>query len=174
MQSGKKAVESMKESAANVAASAKAGMDKTKATVQEKMEKVTARDPLAKEIAEEKKEAKIHEAELNKQEARQHNAAVRQAATGAAAATHGTHPTTHSTATYSTTGAHGYTTGTQQTSALPGHGTGQPTGLVTEGVVGAHPIGTETGTGRTTTAHNPLAGGGTGYGTGTRTGGSYT
>lgn len=37
MQSGKKAMESMKESAANVAASAKAGMDKTKATVQEKV-----------------------------------------------------------------------------------------------------------------------------------------
>ena len=37
MQSGKNAMESMKESAANVAASAKAGMDKTKATVQEKV-----------------------------------------------------------------------------------------------------------------------------------------
>lgn len=37
MQSGKKAMESVKESAANVAASAKAGMDKTKATVQEKV-----------------------------------------------------------------------------------------------------------------------------------------
>ncbi|XP_038883398.1 11 kDa late embryogenesis abundant protein [Benincasa hispida] len=175
MQSGKKAVESMKESAANVAASAKAGMDKTKATVQEKMEKVTAHDPLAKEIAEEKKQAKIHEAELNKQEAREHNAAVRQAAT-AAAGTHGTHPTTHPTATYSTSGAHGYTTGTQQMSALPGHGTGQPTGPFVEGVVGAHPIGTETGTGRTTTAHNPLVGGRTGYGTqtGTGTGGGHS
>lgn len=132
------------------------------------MEKVTAHDPLAKEIAEEKKQAKIHEAELQKQEARQHNAAVRQSAT--AAATHGTHPTTHPTATYSTTGAHGYTTGTQQMSALPGHGTGQPTGGVTEGVVGAHPIGTQTGTGRTATAHNPRVGGATGYGTGTGTG----
>ena len=37
MQSGKNAMESAKESAANVAASAKSGMDKTKATVQEKV-----------------------------------------------------------------------------------------------------------------------------------------
>ena len=37
MQSGKNAVESMKESAANVAASAKSGMEKTKANVQEKV-----------------------------------------------------------------------------------------------------------------------------------------
>ncbi|XP_022924969.1 late embryogenesis abundant protein 46 [Cucurbita pepo subsp. pepo] len=171
MQSGKNAMESMKESAANVAASAKAGMDKTKATVQEKMEKVTARDPLAKEIAEEKKQAKIHEAELHKQEAREHNAAMKQATT--ATATHGMHPTTHGTATYSTTGAQGYTTGTQQMSAVPGHGTGQPTGQVTEGVVGTHPIGHQTGTGRTTTAHNPNVGGG-GDATRYSTGGGYS
>lgn len=37
MQSGKNATESMKEAAANVAASAKSGMEKTKATVQEKV-----------------------------------------------------------------------------------------------------------------------------------------
>ena len=37
MQSGKKAAASAKESASNVAASAKAGMEKAKATVQEKV-----------------------------------------------------------------------------------------------------------------------------------------
>lgn len=37
MQSGKNAAESVKESAANVGASARAGMEKTKATAQEKV-----------------------------------------------------------------------------------------------------------------------------------------
>ncbi|KAI4300693.1 hypothetical protein L6164_034041 [Bauhinia variegata] len=37
MQSAKKAAESVKETAANVGASAKSGMEKTKATVQEKV-----------------------------------------------------------------------------------------------------------------------------------------
>ncbi|CAA0812699.1 Non-structural maintenance of chromosomes element 4 homolog A [Striga hermonthica] len=60
------------QSAKNVAASAKAGMEKTKATVQEKAEKMTTRDPLQKEMAEEKKEARIHQAELQKQQERAH------------------------------------------------------------------------------------------------------
>lgn len=48
----------------------------------------------------------------------------------------------------------------------PGHGTGQPAGPVTEGAVGAHPIGINTRTGRTT-AHNTLVGGNApNYGTG--------
>jgi len=34
--------------------------------------------------------------------------------------------------------------------AMPGHGTGQPMGHVTEGVVGSHPVGTNRGPGRTT------------------------
>ena len=37
MQSGRNAMESMKESAANAAASTKSGMEKTKATMQEKV-----------------------------------------------------------------------------------------------------------------------------------------
>jgi uncharacterized protein YbjQ (UPF0145 family) len=37
MQAAKKAVENMKETAANIGASAKSGMEKTKATVQEKV-----------------------------------------------------------------------------------------------------------------------------------------
>jgi len=37
MQGGKKAAESVKETASNMGASAKAGMEKTKATVQEKV-----------------------------------------------------------------------------------------------------------------------------------------
>ncbi|XP_049365274.1 late embryogenesis abundant protein 46-like [Solanum verrucosum] len=51
---------------------------------------------------------------------------------------------THS---YSTSGATGQPSGAHQMSALPGHGSGQPTGgSVVEGVVPSHPIGKATGT----------------------------
>ncbi|KAL6522403.1 hypothetical protein OROMI_031675 [Orobanche minor] len=148
-------MQSMKETAANIAASAKSGMEKTKATVQEKMERVTAHNPTEKEMATERKEERVHNAELNKLEEREHNAAARQA--GRAGGSH----------SYATTGVTGQPTGGHQMSALPGYGTGQPTGQVTEGTVKSHPIGTATGTGRTT-AHNTHVGGGanTGYGTG--------
>ena len=132
-------------------------------------ERMTARDPLQKEMATQKKEDRINRAELQKQAAREHNTAAKEAATAgySGQGQYGTGPTT-GTATYSTTGEYGQPTGT--------HGTGQPTGQVTEGVVGSHPIGTNTGTGRrTTTAHNTRAGAnpndpGYGYGTG----GSYS
>ncbi|GAV63953.1 LEA_1 domain-containing protein [Cephalotus follicularis] len=149
-------MQSMKETAANMAASAKAGMEKTKATVQEKVEKMTAHDPVQKEMATEKKEERINQAELNKREAREHNAAAKQGGghTGYTATGTGDYTTSGTgTATYSTTGAHGLPTGGHQMSALPAHGTGQPTGHATEGVVGSHPIGTNrtnTGTGGTT------------------------
>lgn len=42
----------------------------------EQGERMTAHDPLQKEMATEKKEAKIHEAERRKHEERRHNAAV--------------------------------------------------------------------------------------------------
>ncbi|KAK7378250.1 hypothetical protein VNO80_03688 [Phaseolus coccineus] len=151
MQGGKKAGESVKETASNMGASAKAGMEKTKATVQEKAERLTARDPLQKEMATQKKEARVNQAELDKQAVREHNAAAKQSAT------------------HSTTGEHGNHIGVHQTSAMPGHGSGQPTGHVTEGVVVSHPIGTNRGPGGTTTAHNTRAGGNPndyGYGTG--------
>ncbi|KAA8518263.1 hypothetical protein F0562_015854 [Nyssa sinensis] len=150
MQAGKNTAASVKETAANTATSAKAGMDKTKATMQEKAEKMSTRDPLQKEMATQKKEEKIDQAELNKQEARAHNAASRQAVSAG-----GTH-------TYSTTGATGHP------SAMTGPGAGQPTAQVTESVVGSQP----TGTGRTTAAHDTHVGGGTNTGYGT--GGAYT
>ncbi|KAG4913056.1 hypothetical protein AAZX31_19G133300 [Glycine max] len=171
MQGGKKAGESIKETATNIGASAKAGMEKTKATVQEKAERMTARDPVQKELATQKKEAKMNQAELDKQAARQHNTAAKQSATTAGHMGHGHHTTGTGTgtATYSTTGEYGQPMGAHQTSAMPGHGTGQPTGHVTEGVVGSHPIGTNRGPGGTATAHNTRAGGKPndyGYGTG--------
>ncbi|CAI9301294.1 unnamed protein product [Lactuca saligna] len=79
MQTGKNTGASVKESASNMAASAKAGMEKTKATLQEKGEKMTAHDPMQKEMAREKKEERKHEAEYEKEAAREHNAAQRQA-----------------------------------------------------------------------------------------------
>ncbi|EYU39929.1 hypothetical protein ABFS82_10G171100 [Erythranthe guttata] len=75
-------MQSAKETASNVAASAKAGMEKTKATMQEKGERMTTRDPLQKELATEKKDERKYGAELEKQEAREHNAAAKQAASG--------------------------------------------------------------------------------------------
>lgn len=165
----------MKETAANVAASATAGMEKTKATVQEKVEKMSAHDPVQKEMAREKKQERMTQAELNKQEAKQHNAASKHAAS----ATGGTggYMTSggHDTHTHSATGVTGYPMGTHQMSAMPGHGTGQPYGgQVEEGVARTHPGGLP----GDTTGHNTRAGdaafgtgtGGTGYTTGTGTG----
>ncbi|KAI3806479.1 hypothetical protein L1987_22386 [Smallanthus sonchifolius] len=99
MQSGRNATGTVKESASNMAASAKAGMEKTKATLQEKGEKMTAHDPIQKEMAREKKDERKHEAEYEKEAKKELNAAQRQA-TG----TTGTH-------TYTTTGT-GHHTGT--------------------------------------------------------------
>ncbi|KAG2334822.1 hypothetical protein Bca52824_006002 [Brassica carinata] len=156
-------MQSMKETASNIAASAKSGMDKTKATLEEKAEKMTTRDPVQKQMATEKKEAKINQAEMQKREVREHNAAMKEAA-GAGTGT-GTGLGLGS-ATHSTTGHVGHGTGTHQMSALPGHGTGQPAGHVVEGTTLTEPIGTNIGTGRTT-AHNTHVGGGTTrYGTG--------
>lgn len=150
MQSGKKAVESVKESASNIAASAKSGMDKTKATVQEKVNKMRAHDEYDKALATEKKEERITEAELRKQQVMTHNAAEKEAKTATA------------TGTRTGTGTAG--TGLHPMSAMPGHGTGEPTGgFVEEGTaIGSHPVGRQTGTNRSTTAQNSLAGGGTG------------
>lgn len=106
MQAGKNAMASVKETAEDVAASAKSRMDKTMATVQEKVaprpppisfnfskgirtaspsfrclpqvEKMTARTPAQKEMAEERKQVKIREAEVNKQETMQSNAVEHQ------------------------------------------------------------------------------------------------
>ncbi|XP_073273694.1 uncharacterized protein [Primulina huaijiensis] len=66
-------MQAAKETAANVTASARSGMDKTKASVQGKAEEMKTRDPLQKEMAAQKKEAKIQEAEREKQGAVQQN-----------------------------------------------------------------------------------------------------
>lgn len=127
-----------------------------------KAEKMKTRDPVVKEMATQKKEGRINQAEMQKREAMEHNAAMKQSAGAGTGTGLGL-----GTATHSTTGHVGHGTGTHQMSALPGHGTGQPTGRVVEGTAVTDPIGKNTGTGRTT-AHNSRVGGGgtTGYGTG--------
>ncbi|KAK9122666.1 hypothetical protein Sjap_012268 [Stephania japonica] len=117
MQTGKSAAETIKETGSNVMASAKAGMDKTKATVQEKVERMTTSDPLEKELATQRKEGRINLAELEKQEVRHRHAAEREHVRGGA--TGGVFSHGHSI----DTGAK-----TNPTSALPGHGTGSHLG----------------------------------------------
>ncbi|XP_071720107.1 11 kDa late embryogenesis abundant protein-like [Rutidosis leptorrhynchoides] len=158
MQTAKNAAASIKETAANIGASAKSGMEKTKATLQEKGERLTAHDPTQKEVATDKKEARINEAEYEKQVAREQNATQRQATEA------------NKTHSYSTTGATGHPMGSHQMSALPGHGTGEPAGNVVEGIVKSHPIGTDTGMGTTLAGHNLKSGGGA---SGYTTGGAY-
>ncbi|MFS7934324.1 putative Late embryogenesis abundant protein, LEA_1 subgroup [Helianthus anomalus] len=73
-------MQAVKETAANIAASALSGMEKTKAVVEEKVEKISTSDPIQKDMATLRKEDRIRLAELRKQEAYNQNAA---AATGA-------------------------------------------------------------------------------------------
>ncbi|TKY53260.1 18 kDa seed maturation protein [Spatholobus suberectus] len=80
MQAAKKAVETIKETAANIGASAKSGLEKTKATIQEKSEKMSAHDQTQKDMATKKKEERINQAEMEKQQAREYNAAAKQSA----------------------------------------------------------------------------------------------
>ncbi|KAJ8534270.1 hypothetical protein K7X08_007594 [Anisodus acutangulus] len=65
------------QTARDAAASAKAGMEKTKATAQEKAERMTTTDPLKKEMATDKKEDMAAAAEMEKRDAKAHNAAAK-------------------------------------------------------------------------------------------------
>ncbi|MCD7456509.1 hypothetical protein HAX54_031947 [Datura stramonium] len=149
-------MQSMKEKASNIAASAKSGMEKTKAVVQEKVERMKTHDPTQKEIATEKKEERIHEAEMNKQLTQHRNAALHHGAGTGTGRPHYSNTTADST---------GYSTGLHQT--------GQPMSQVTDEVIQSHPIGVGTGTHqRASAAHNTHVGGGVNQGYGT--GGNYS
>ncbi|KAK6941922.1 Late embryogenesis abundant protein, LEA_1 subgroup [Dillenia turbinata] len=128
MQAAKNAAEAVKEKAANIGASAKAGMEKSKAVAQEKTDKMTAHTQMEKEMAEEKKNKRMAEAEYHKQEAKESNAAARRATSAP-----GGHPM------YSTGGTDNPTGATEV-----------PAGRVTEGTVESRPMGVGTGTGGTT------------------------
>ncbi|XP_058771330.1 18 kDa seed maturation protein-like [Vicia villosa] len=143
MQATKKAVETIKETAANIGASAKSGLEKTKATVQEKGEIMSASDPVQKEMATEKKEERINQAEMQKREAREYNAAVKMCHV-----TEGyTGPTIETAAGYSIIGDYGsgQPMATDNVSTIPGIGLG-----LGADVMGSHPIETNTGMDTTT------------------------
>ncbi|KAL5976894.1 hypothetical protein ACLOJK_021230 [Asimina triloba] len=76
MQAVKKAAVSVKETAENIAASAHSGKIKIKAVIQEKVEKMKAKDASAKQMAEERKVKKMKEAETIKRVAREQHAAA--------------------------------------------------------------------------------------------------
>lgn len=77
MQAGKNAMQSTKEAAANVGASARAGMDKSRAAVQGQVEKATARNAADKDAAEVRRQERVQAAEEEKQHAMAANAAAR-------------------------------------------------------------------------------------------------
>nr|AWJ68135.1 late embryogenesis abundant [Cleistogenes songorica] len=85
MQGGKSAsaVESAKEAAANVGASAWAGKEKTKAVVQEKVAKARAHDPGEKAAMDARMQERVREVEAAKQDAMRRHAAAKERATAA-------------------------------------------------------------------------------------------
>jgi len=119
---------------------------------------MSASEPMQKEKATEKKEERIHQAEMEKQEARDHNAKM--SANAAGHVTEG-HPHPHTTTGPATQSATGYSTigdygsgqslATDHSSTTPGLGHGHGNEEV---VVGTHPIETNTEIGGTTKAHN--------------------
>uniref|UniRef100_A0ACD5TQ67 Uncharacterized protein n=1 Tax=Avena sativa TaxID=4498 RepID=A0ACD5TQ67_AVESA len=146
MQAGKSAMEATKEAAANVGASARSGVEKSKATVQGQAEKSTARNASEKEAAEVRMRERVRGAEEDKQHAVLANAAAKERAS---AGTY--HPSQ---------GAPGI---------VPGGG---PTGgHVEDGVAESRPVGLATGTGRPSAAHNPHVG--SDFPQARRTGGQY-
>ncbi|ONK81844.1 uncharacterized protein A4U43_C01F33450 [Asparagus officinalis] len=70
-------MQAAKEKASNVAASAVAGAEKTKATVQEKVDKMKAHDQADKAAAEQRKEERKQEAEAKKEIRKDENAEAR-------------------------------------------------------------------------------------------------
>ncbi|GKB00971.1 18 kDa seed maturation protein, partial [Tanacetum coccineum] len=65
-----------KETAANIAASALSGKEKTNAVLDEKVEKISTNDPIEKDMVTLRKENRIRLAELRKQEAYTQNTAA--------------------------------------------------------------------------------------------------
>lgn len=127
---------------------------------------MSARDPMQKQMATEKKEERINHAEMGKQEAREHNAATKMSAnaghvTGGQQYTASGPATETAAAGYSTSGTYG--SGQQlatdhNMSTMPAHGHGIGYGLGREkDMLGSHPIETNTGM-DTTAAHNIHAG----------------
>ncbi|CAO2187810.1 unnamed protein product [Urochloa humidicola] len=143
MQAGKSAMEATKEAAANLGASANAGMQKTSAAVQGQVEKATAHNASDKATADANQRERVRAAEEEKQAAMRANAAAKERATGA-------HPSQ---------GAPGIAGDAAVQQGQPGHG-GSPVGAqhVEAGVGETRPVARATGTTRTSAAHNPHVG----------------
>nr|AJA33568.1 late embryogenesis abundant protein LEA1-2 [Pinus tabuliformis] len=73
-------MQTAKEKMSNMGSDVKEGMDKAKASAQEKVEKVTAHNPADKEIAREKKDVKQTEAEMRANAGRAENRAEKEEA----------------------------------------------------------------------------------------------
>lgn len=136
---------------------------------------MSAHDPMQKDMATEKKVDRINQAEMEKQEAREHNAAAKQSVntghvTGGQHTTTGSGPATENVAAYSTTGGQGvgHPMGSNQMSTTHGQGVGNPTGTnqmsTTHGLgneelnadmVGSNPVGPNTGMSTTTAPNFP-------------------
>ncbi|CAN4109085.1 unnamed protein product [Withania somnifera] len=84
----------------DAAAAAKAGMEKTKANIQEKAERMTTRDPLKKDMATEKKEDRVSAAEMEKRDAKAQHAAEKHGATTGTTGTTGYGGTTGTNTTF--------------------------------------------------------------------------
>ncbi|PSS13805.1 Seed maturation protein [Actinidia chinensis var. chinensis] len=180
-------MESAKETAAKIAASAKAGMEKTIATVEEKVfsfkrhdlperkmdrreltssKQVSSFLPFVVELPYRKCKLMmgLRSPWMQRLDQRNGRTKIREAERKQqqeleqSTAARRAETVTSVTPTYSTTG----TTGTQ--SALPGYRTGEPPGQVVKGVVLSHPIGTATGADRPSTAHSTNVGYGTNKG----------
>nr|AWJ68132.1 late embryogenesis abundant [Cleistogenes songorica] len=148
MQAGRNAMEATKEAAANLGASATAGMHKTRAAVQGAADKATAHDASEQAAAEANQQDRVSAAEAEKQDAMRANAAARERATGAATYLHPSQ------------GAPGIDAG-----AAPAGG------HVESGVGQTRPVARATGTGRPSAAHNPYVG--SDFAQGRGTGGQY-
>jgi hypothetical protein len=137
-------MEATKEAAANVGASANAGMQKTRAAVQGQVEKATAHNASDRAAAEAKQRESVRAAELEKQDAMRANAAAKERATGGAA-----------TYQHPSQGAPGIVDASRQ-----GYGGGAAPagGHVEDGVGETRPIARATGTERPSAAHNPHVG----------------
>ncbi|CAO2168741.1 unnamed protein product [Urochloa humidicola] len=142
MQAGKSAMEATKEAAANLGASANAGMQKTRAAVQGQVEKATAHNAADKAAADANQRERVRAAEEEKQAAMRANAAAKERATGA-------HPSQ---------GVPGIAGDAAVHQGQPGHGGAPVGGHVEAGVGETRPVARATGTTRTSAAHNPHVG----------------
>ena len=136
-------MEATKEAAANLGASANAGMQKTRAAVQGQVEKATAHNASDRAAAEANQRERVRAAELEKQDAMRANEAAKERATGAATYQHPSQ------------GAPGIVDASRQ-----GYGGGAAPegGHVEAGVGETRPIARATGTARPSAAHNPHVG----------------